>query len=62
MECKFFGRSLLFHCVGTVAADWGMVSQESLATFKGHKPPVGYIVGVRMRRQKEVSTELKGRV
>jgi hypothetical protein len=37
-----------------------MVSQTTLAAFEGHKPPVGYIVGVRMRRQKEVSTEVLG--
>jgi hypothetical protein len=42
----------------TVVADRGMVSQATLAAFEGHEPPVGYIVGVRMRRQKEVSTEV----
>jgi transposase len=44
----------------TVVADRGMVSQATLAAFEGHEPPVGYIVGVRMRRQKEVSTEVLG--
>jgi transposase len=44
----------------TVVADRGMVSQETLAAFEGSQPPVGYIVGVRMRRQKEVSTEVLG--
>jgi transposase len=44
----------------TVVADRGMVSQATLAAFEGHLPPVGYIVGVRMRRQKEVSTEVLG--
>jgi hypothetical protein len=44
----------------TVVADRGMVSQATLAAFESSKPPVGYIVGVRMRRQKEVSTEVLG--
>jgi hypothetical protein len=44
----------------TVVADRGMVSQATLAAFEGHEPPIGYIVGVRMRRQKEVSTEVLG--
>jgi hypothetical protein len=44
----------------TVVADRGMVSQATLETFEWHEPPVGYIVGVRMRRQKEVSTEVLG--
>jgi transposase len=44
----------------TVVADRGLVSQATLAAFEGHEPPVGYIVGVRMRRQKEVSTEVLG--
>jgi Transposase DDE domain len=44
----------------TVVADRGMVSQATLAAFEGSQPPVGYIVGVRMRRQKEVSTEVLG--
>lgn len=44
----------------TVVADRGMVSQATLEAFEGSKPPIGYIVGVRMRRQKEVSTEVLG--
>jgi Transposase DDE domain len=44
----------------TVVADRGMVSQATLAAFEGHRPPVGYIVGVRMRRQTEVTTEVLG--
>jgi Transposase DDE domain len=39
----------------TVVADRGMVSQATLEAFEGSVPPVRYIVGVRMRRQKEVS-------
>jgi transposase len=37
-----------------IVADRGMVSQETLSAFEAMKPPVHYIVGVRMRRQKEV--------
>jgi hypothetical protein len=37
-----------------VVADRGMVSEEILAAFGAMRPPVHYIVGVRMRRQKEV--------
>jgi transposase len=44
----------------TVVADSGMVSQATLEAFENRVPPVGYIVGVRMRRQKEVSTEVLG--
>ena len=45
-----------------VVADRGMVSAETLAAFEAMDPPVHYIVGVRMRRQKEVSgTVLKSR-
>lgn len=44
----------------TVVADRGMVSQATLEAFEASKPPVGYIVGVRMRRQKEVSTAMLG--
>jgi transposase len=39
----------------TVVADRGMVSQKTLAALEGSDPPVGYIIGVRMRRQKEVN-------
>jgi hypothetical protein len=37
----------------TVVADRGMVSQKSLAAFEGSDPPVGYIIGVRMRTIRE---------
>ena len=43
-----------------MVADRGMVSQATLAGFEAQEPPIGYIVGVRMRRQKEVSTEVLG--
>jgi len=44
----------------TVVADRGMVSQATLEAFENSDPPVRYIVGVRMRRQKEVSTSVLG--
>jgi transposase len=44
----------------TVVGDRGMVSQATLEAFEQSNPPVGYIVGVRMRRQKEVSTSVLG--
>ena len=44
----------------TVVADRGMVSQATLEAFEKSDPPVGYIVGVRMRRQKEVNTSVLG--
>jgi transposase len=44
----------------TVVADRGMVSQATLEAFEGSVPPVRYIVGVRMRRQKEVSLTVLG--
>jgi len=44
----------------TVVADRGMVSQATLDAFENSDPPVGYIVGVRMRRQKEVSLSVLG--
>jgi hypothetical protein len=44
----------------TVVADRGMVSQASLEAFEKSDPPVRYIVGVRMRRQKEVNTSVLG--
>ena len=37
-----------------VVGDRGMISEETLAAFAAMQPPVHYIVGVRMRRQKEV--------
>jgi transposase len=39
----------------TVVADRGMMSQKTLEALEGSDPPVGYIIGVRMRRQKEVN-------
>src|SRR5271166_5128173 len=44
----------------TVVADRGMVSQATLDGFEQSDPPVRYIVGVRMRRQKEVSISVLG--
>ena len=44
----------------TVVADRGMVSQATLEAFENSDPPVRYIVGVRMRRQKEVSLSVLG--
>ena len=44
----------------TVVADRGMVSQATLEAFEKSDPPVRYIVGVRMRRQKEVSISMLG--
>jgi hypothetical protein len=44
----------------TVVADRGMVSQATLEAFEGSVPPVRYIVGVRMRRQKEVNLAVLG--
>jgi hypothetical protein len=44
----------------TVVADRGMVSQATLNAFENSDPPVRYIVGVRMRRQKEVSISVLG--
>jgi hypothetical protein len=37
-----------------VVADRGMFSDSTLQVFEGHDPPIQYIVGARMRRQKEV--------
>jgi DDE family transposase len=44
----------------TVVADRGMVSKATLDAFESSDPPVGYIVGVRMRRQKEISMSVLG--
>ena len=44
----------------TVVADRGMVSQATLGAFEKSDPPVRYIVGVRMRRQKEVDSSVLG--
>jgi hypothetical protein len=37
-----------------------MVSQKTLEALEGSDPPVGYIIGVRMRRQKEVNLSVLG--
>lgn len=37
-----------------VVADRGMVSEATIAAFEAMEPPVYYILGTRMRRQKEV--------
>ena len=39
----------------TVVADRGMVSKATLEVFEESDPPVHYVIGVRMRRQKEVN-------
>jgi hypothetical protein len=44
----------------TVVADRGTISKATLEVFEKSDPPVRYIVGVRMRRQKEVSTSVLG--
>jgi hypothetical protein len=44
----------------TVVADRGMVSQATLEAFEKSDPPVRYILGVRMRRQKQVNTSVLG--
>jgi transposase len=44
----------------TIVADRGMVSQATLDAFEQSEPPVRYILGVRMRRQKEVSLSVLG--
>jgi hypothetical protein len=44
----------------TIVADRGMVSQATLEAFENSDPPVRYIVGVRIRRQKEVSLSVLG--
>lgn len=45
-----------------VVADRGMISEESIAAMEASDPPVRYILGARMRRQKEVrDTVLRSR-
>jgi len=41
-----------------VLADRGMISDETIAALEGSDPPVRYILGARMRRQKEVSEKV----
>jgi hypothetical protein len=43
-----------------VVADRGMVSKATLEAFEKSDPPVRYILGVRMRRQKEVNSSVLG--
>ncbi|MDQ3565996.1 MAG: IS1634 family transposase, partial [Pseudomonadota bacterium] len=41
-----------------VVADRGMISQEIIRAFENSKPPMRYILGARMRNQKEVSQQV----
>lgn len=41
-----------------VLADRGMISDETITAFESSDPPVRYILGARMRRQKEVSEKV----
>jgi hypothetical protein len=41
-----------------VLADRGMISQETMAAFEAADPPIRYILGARLRRQKEVSEQV----
>jgi transposase len=41
-----------------VLADRGMISEQTLAALESSDPPVRYILGARMRRQKEVSQKV----
>jgi hypothetical protein len=43
-----------------VAGDRGMVSQKTLEALEGSDQPVGYIIRVRRRRQKEVNLSVLG--
>ncbi len=45
----------------SVVADRGMICKETIRQLEGAKPPIGYILGARMRRVKEVSAEVLGR-
>jgi hypothetical protein len=44
----------------TEVADRGMLSKATLEALEKSEPPVRYIVGVRMRQQKEVNTSVLG--
>ncbi len=44
-----------------VVADRGMFSKETIAAFEAADPPVRYILGARMRRQKEVCEQVLAR-
>jgi len=45
----------------SVVADRGMVSAETIRALEGATPPIGYILGARMRRVKEVRAEVLAR-
>ena len=45
----------------SVVADRGMISKETVEGLEGFDPPVGYILGARMRSTKEVRDEVLGR-
>jgi len=44
-----------------VLADRGMMSKQTIETLETADPPVRYILGARMRRQKEVGEQVLGR-
>ena len=44
-----------------IVADRGMIAKKTVEAFEGQRPAQRYILGVRMRRQKEVSEEVLGR-
>ena len=44
-----------------IVADRGMISKATIEAFERGTPPQQYILGVRMRRQKEVSEKVLGR-
>jgi len=44
-----------------IVADRGMIAKKTVEAFEWQTPAQGYILGVRMRRQKEVSQEVLGR-
>jgi len=44
-----------------IVADRGMIRKETVERFEGLRPAQPYILGVRMRRQKEVSHQVLGR-
>lgn len=43
-----------------IVADRGMISEETIRALESSDPPVRYILGVRMRRQKEVAEAVVG--
>ena len=45
----------------SVVADRGMISAETIRALEGATPPIGYILGARMRRVKEVRAEVLAR-